>query len=104
MQQVIYRFTFDESLSMSDVEATLHLAIVGAESLHGESTVRMDGAYSINEDRRVIVVDGRNEIGRCICQIFTGYLTREFGGDRFSVRAIASARAARLQAPAAISA
>ncbi len=80
MQPAIYRFEFDEPVSMTDIETTLHLAILGAESLFGESSVRLDGAYSIDERRRICVVDARNEVGRCICQIFTGYVAREFGG------------------------
>ncbi len=85
-----YRFTFIESISMPDVEATLYLAIIGAEALYGESTVRMDSAYSIDKQSRVCVVDARNEVGRCIAQIFTGYLTRELGNALFTVRAVAA--------------
>jgi hypothetical protein len=92
MRGAIYRFTFDESVCMADAEATLQLAILGAESLFGESTVRMDAAYSIDEDRHVCVVDARNEVGRCICQIFTGYLGRELGPDAFRVRAVPEQR------------
>jgi len=88
MQLAIYRFEFEESVSMSDVEATLHLAILGAEGLYGESTVRMDGAYAIDEHRRVCVVDARSEVGRAICQLFTGYLARELKPDSFSVRPV----------------
>ena len=86
MQPVIYRFEFDEPVPMTDVEATLHLAILGAEGLFGESSVRMDGAYSIDEKRRVCVVDARNEVGRSICQLLTGYLVKELGPDAFRVR------------------
>lgn len=86
MQSNVYRYVFGESVPMEEAEATLHLAILAAESLFGESTVRMDAAYSIDEGRRICVVDASNEVGRCICQIFTGYLTREFGRGAFQVR------------------
>ena len=86
MQPAIYRFEFDEPVFMTDVEATLHLAILGAEGLFGESTVRMDGSYSIDEKRRVCIVDARNEVGRSICQLFTGYLAKELRPDAFHVR------------------
>jgi len=88
MQPAIYRFDFDGSVSMTDAETTLHLAVLGAEGLFGETAVRMDGAYSIDEERRCCVIDARNEIGRSICQLFTGYLTKEFGGDAFRVRRV----------------
>ena len=90
MQPAVYRFSFDEPTSTADIEATLHLAILGAESIHGESTVRMDAAYSIDEAQRICVVDARNDVGRCICKVFTGYLTREIGGDAFGVRPVAA--------------
>ena len=33
MQSAIYRFEFDEPVCMTDVETTLHLAILGAEGV-----------------------------------------------------------------------
>lgn len=102
MRSAVYRFTFDESVNMADAEATLQLAILGAESLHGESTVRMDTAYSIDEQHRICVVDARNEVGRCICQIFTGYLSREFGGGTFSVRAVVRPSESQSDSPAVL--
>jgi len=95
MQSAIYRFEFDEPTSMPDVEVTLQLAILGAEALFGESSVRMDGAYSIDEARRVCVVDARNEVGRSICQLFTGYLSKELGPDAFRVRTVREMNRAR---------
>ena len=92
MQPSIYRFEFDGPVSMTDVETTLHLAILGAEALFGEPTVRMDAAYTIDEDRRICVIDARKEVGRCICQIFTGYLSKELGEDAFSVGSVSATR------------
>jgi len=86
MQPAIYRFEFDEPASMADIETTLHLAILGAEALFGESTVRMDSAYSIDEQGRVCIIDARSAVGRSICQLFTGYLTKELAPDVFRVR------------------
>lgn len=90
MKSDIYRYVFKRCIPLQEAEATLHLAIVAAESLFGESRVRMDAAYTIDEDLRVCVVDASNEIGRSICRIFTGYLIREFGEDCFTVRAVTS--------------
>lgn len=86
MEPMRYRYEFEQALPMEEIEATLHLAIVAAESVFGSSTVRMDAQYSIDEPRRICVVDASSEVGRCICQIFTGYLTREFGASAFRVR------------------
>ncbi len=103
MQSAIYRFEFTETVVMSDVESTLQLAILGAEGLFGESRVRMDGAYSIDEQRRIIVIDARNEVGRSICQLFTGFLTREIGADAFRLRSIQEGHSTAIDAqPAAV--
>ena len=88
MKSDIYRFTFAAPIDIAEAEATLHLAILATESLFGESRVRMDAAYTINEDARVCVIDASTEVGRSICRIFTGYLIREFGQDQFAVRAV----------------
>ncbi len=88
MQPAIYRFEFDEPVSMTEVENTLHLAVLGAEGLFGESNVRLDAAYSIDERRHVCVVDARNEVGRSICQLFTGYLAKELDPEAFRVRRV----------------
>ena len=99
MEPKIYRFDFDETLSMGDVEATLHLAILAAEGLFGESTVRMDASYSIDDEHRICIVDARNEVGRSISRVFTGYLGREFGETSFNVRAVPQRRAAAVPPP-----
>lgn len=100
MPSEIYRYTFDESVSMSDAESTLQLAILAAESLLGESIVRLDAAYSIDEQRRVCVVDASTEVGRSICRIFTGYLTREFGDHAFQVRPVQGRKPHAVAVPA----
>lgn len=100
MPSEIYRYTFDESVSMSDAESTLQLAILAAESLLGESIVRLDAAYSIDEQRRVCVVDASTEVGRSICRIFTGYLTREFGDHAFQVRPVQGRKPNAVAVPA----
>lgn len=66
--------------------------------LIAESTVRMDAAYTIEEEGRVCVVDANNEVGRCICRIYTGYLTREFGADAFNVRPAGAPKAVAVPA------
>ncbi|MCK4873630.1 MAG: hypothetical protein KAS72_12985 [Phycisphaerales bacterium] len=95
MRSDIYRYIFNETVPVEEAEATLHLAILAAESLFGESRVRMDASYTIDESSRVCVIDGSSEVGRSICRIFTGYLIREFGADGFTVRRVAAAPAPR---------
>lgn len=82
----VFRFNFGDAVSMEEAEASLHLAIIAAEGLFGESVVRMDASYHLDQPQRVIVVDASNEVGNAIARIFTRLAICEFGEDAFSVR------------------
>ncbi len=99
-QPIAYRYVFHDAVPIAEAEATLHLAILAAQSLFGEARVRMDASYSIDEQRRVCVVDASNDVGRCVCRIFTGYLTREFGDSAFRVRLAAQPDKVATEVPA----
>jgi hypothetical protein len=86
MTKETYRYTFEPSARMQDVEEALLLAVLAVESLHGQSRVRMDAAYCLNAEKRVCVIDATSQVGRDICRIFTGFAIREFGEHAFSVR------------------
>ncbi len=88
MKREVYRFVIDDSISMDEVEATLLLAILAVECLFGESRIRMEAAYSIAKDKHTCVIDATNDVGESICRVFTGYLTREFWDNAFTVRPI----------------
>lgn len=85
MRSTVYRFRFKRRVPLAEAEATLQLAILAAESLFGMARVRMDGAYLMDERRRVCVVDATSKIGLAICRMFTGLLLHEFGEDAIEV-------------------
>jgi hypothetical protein len=85
MNPAIYRYAFDESVSLDEVESSLLLAVLAVESLHGQSRVRLDTAYCMDHSRRACVIDARTDVGRDISRIFTGFAIREFGEDAFDV-------------------
>ena len=87
----IYRYQFSESVPLRDIEESLHLAILAAESLHGQSRVRLDAAYHLEDAKRACVVDAGTDVGRDISRIFTGFAIREFGEDAFQVERIEGA-------------
>jgi hypothetical protein len=78
-------FVFGPEVSMTDVEQTLHLAMIAVEGLAGSAQVRMEACYLIDADRHVITVDGGNRVGRLISRVFAGLLYREFGEDAFRI-------------------
>jgi len=91
MPKGIYRYQFREGVPLRDIEETLLLAVLAAESLHGESRVRLDAAYCIEDGKRACVIDAGTDVGRDISKIFTGLVSREFGEDAFQVERIEGA-------------
>jgi hypothetical protein len=88
MPTEIHRYTFDSAIAFEDVEASLLLAIVAAESLHGESQVRLDASHAVDADQRSCVIDASTHVGRDINRLFTGFVLREFGPDSFRVQRV----------------
>jgi hypothetical protein len=88
MNKEVYRYAFEPSARMQDVEEALLLAVLAAESLHGRSRVRMDASYCVDAEKRACVIDATTPVGRDICRIFTGFAIREFGENAFKVRRV----------------
>ena len=85
MIREIYRYNFDSKVPIRDVEESLLLAVLAAESLHGRALVRLDASFSLDPKKRACVVDAATEVGQAIARIFTGFLGREFGEESFKV-------------------
>ncbi|MCX7425063.1 MAG: hypothetical protein NTW96_05470 [Planctomycetia bacterium] len=88
MTKELYRYKFDASVSLEDVEASLMLAILATESLHGEAQVRLDAAHFFDPDRRACVIDAGTAVGLDINRLFLGFVSREFGQDAFRVERV----------------
>ena len=84
----VFRFTFSSDVPLDEAEATLQLAIFAVEGLFGTARVRLDFAYHIDTDHRMVVVDGSKEVGAMVVQVFAGLLLREFGEDAFSIERV----------------
>jgi len=89
----IYRYSFAPSVQFEEVEASLVLAVLAVESLHGESQVRLDAGHALDADKRQIVIDATTQVGCDLNRMFVGFISREFGADVFEVE--------RADAPAA---
>ncbi len=88
MSRNIYRYTFDDKTSLTEVRDSLFLAVFSAEGVHGRAQVRLDAAFRLDEKKRACVIDAATPIGRTIAQVFTGLLTRQFGEDAFTVERV----------------
>ena len=80
-----YRYRFLSPEALRRAEWTLRLATLAAEGLHGEGKVRMDAQWLVDEERNVIVVDGATAVGSDISRIFTAFLTKVLGPNKFLV-------------------
>jgi hypothetical protein len=97
MSSEIFRYTFAPSVSAEELEATLLLTILAAESLHGATQVRLYAAHAFDANRRVCVIDARSEVGRDINRLFAGFVQREFGEDLFRVERVEQSSRPRKQ-------
>ena len=85
MTSSVYRYTFATDIPSEETEATLVLALLAAESLHGEAQVRLDVAHHLDPDRHACAIDAGTDVGRDLNKLFTGFLRREFGEEAFKV-------------------
>lgn len=84
----VYRYNFATHVSMTEIEATVLLAIIGTESLHGNTQVRLDAGHYLDADQHACVIDASTAVGIDLNRLFTGFVHREFGPDSFSVERI----------------
>jgi hypothetical protein len=85
MSPEIYRYSFRTQADILDVEATLLLAILACESLHGATQTRLDAAHAFDAKKRSCVIDASTPVGRDFNKLFLGFVAREFGPDSFAV-------------------
>ena len=85
MTKELYRYTFKPIAPIEEVEASLLLAILATESLHGETQTRLDVSHILDPAKRACVIDAGTPVGQDLNRLFTGFIGREFGPDAFSV-------------------
>jgi hypothetical protein len=90
MADLIYRYTFQESVPVEEVEDTLVLAIIATESLHGEGQVLLDMVHTFDAPTRSCVIDAGTPVGRDVNKLFLGLVSREFGRGSFQVDRVAA--------------
>jgi len=85
MPTEVFRYEFKSDVNFAEIESSLVLSIMAAESLHGASEVRLDAAHALDEEKRVCVLDASTAVGRDLNRLFVGFIGREFGEDAFKV-------------------
>jgi hypothetical protein len=79
MEKSVVTFSFEAAVPMEDVRATLRLALLAAECLHGEDRVRLEAHVSIDPAQHTCSIETGFEVGRTLAILFGGYIRREFG-------------------------
>lgn len=85
MAREVYRYVFNDSVPFAEVLATVDLALIAVESIHGESRSRLDARFSDDVAKRSVVIDAGTDVGQALNQVFVGYVRREFGEIAFRV-------------------
>ena len=91
MNQIVYHYTFGADVPIEEVEATLLLAVLAAEGLHGEAEVRLEGAHSFDPGRRACAIEADTAVGRDInrllgkCKHLEVTYAQALGGHCFAV-------------------
>ncbi|MCH8840952.1 MAG: hypothetical protein IH831_09845 [Planctomycetes bacterium] len=91
MHGQVFSYQFSPSLDIVDVEATVTLAILATESLHGESRVKLEAPHTFDAKNRTCTIEASSEVGRDLNRLFLGFVSREFGRDSFQVERVAPA-------------
>jgi hypothetical protein len=86
----VYHFAFEGSVNLAEVEATLRLALLAAEGLHGEARVRLDATYHVDPEAKAVVVDSSTAVGASLVGVFAALVIKEFGGKAMTVRRVAA--------------
>jgi hypothetical protein len=90
MSAQVFRYKFTPDVPIEDVEASMVLALLGAEALHGETEVQLSASHYIDVERRSCVIDAARQAGHDLNRLFLGFMCREFGRDCFQVERIAT--------------
>lgn len=88
MSAEVYRYSFAASVPFEEVEASLLLAVMAAESLHGQAQVRLDAGHALDGEKRQLVIDASTPVGRDVNRLFVGFIGQEFGEDAFQVERV----------------
>lgn len=83
-----YRYTFTAAVPIEEIEASILLAIIATENLHGETQVRIDAAHFLDPDERTCTICAGTLVGQDFNRMFAGFMRREFGDDSFEVEPV----------------
>ena len=81
-------FHFDRGLSLDEIDGTLRLSLMAAESLYGTTRLKLEPRTHLHREKHACHIDTSTEVGRAIASIFFGYARREFGERAIEVHPV----------------
>ena len=92
MCEFIATYQFQATVPMEEVEASLVLAKMGTESLHGTCGLLLDVKSELIEKKKQVRIRGTATIGSTLNRLFLGFLRREFDPSEYTVTTMEVAR------------
>ncbi|MCZ2342030.1 MAG: hypothetical protein LC104_09580 [Bacteroidales bacterium] len=80
-----FRYDFAAQVPTDEIAATLILAVLATECLHGSTSVRRETAYAFDPQTRECTIDTTSRAGADLNRLFAGFAAREFGPGGFLV-------------------
>ena len=84
-------FHFHPDLSLEEIDGTLRLSLMAAESLYGSTRLKLEPPARLNRNQHQCHIDITTEVGRAIASIFFGYARQEFGEGAIEIQAVRQA-------------
>ena len=81
----IYRFHFDNSVSLDGIEKALAISVIAVEAIYGEAAMRIDGVFGVDRRSRTCTIDRETDLGRDLAKVFTGFLRLSMNPGRYEV-------------------
>jgi len=85
MIRSIYRFRFDKSVPMEDVEKALALSTIAIESIYGESAMRVDGVFGVDRKAGTCTIDRLTDLGCDLAKVLIGFLKLSMNDGSYDV-------------------
>jgi hypothetical protein len=86
MNQDVYQFSFEETVSSEDAQGTFMLALVALESLHGKAAVRLGCRFRSDPPAKLFHIYSGSSIGNDLAKLFTGFVINAYGYDAVRIR------------------
>jgi hypothetical protein len=88
MKPQSYRYIFGWDLPLEEVQATLQMALVATECLHGAALVALEAPYQFDSQLGICEIPASTPVGRDLNRLFTGMIQKEFGEASFWVESL----------------